>query len=612
MIRRSQLIAPFGVGAMTVLANGTSVISAGLDYWFERPEHSELHEAEFELKEWRLERRLRVGGFRVPPDYRTPRSVSDSVRVNIGLTVPFLRFPTWSVCSQSKCRHMKQHGLSFRDRPTCENPEHGNLKYPPMMVQVAFVAICEQGHIMDFPWREWVHRSITPNCRGQLKLISTGAGTLDGQRVECECGVPARTLRDVTIAGRLSSSLERGVEFECPGAMPWHGGLTTTACGAPLRASLRGASNVYFAHIASSIDLPLHIPEVQEAVDILSEASLNVKVSGLAQLGLATSERVRKLSAPLCANISDEHLQQALEVLFPTDAGHSTLVDVTEQEFRRDEYRLLREPSTHDSLRITQVDFGKYGDDLTEWLDRISLVERLRETRALWGFSRVHPTPPRIEVGKAMLRIAALNHDQQWLPAYVVHGEGIYLEISNARLTEWEKRPSVVQRVERLELLSQGGDHIALPHVAPLSARMVLIHTLAHVLINQLVFECGYSSASLRERIFVSETPNAMAGLLIYTASGDSEGTMGGLVSMGQPGRLEAVLRAARDNAGWCAADPVCMEIGGSGQGPESCNLAACHSCALLPETACEEFNRFLDRAMLVGTLDDPTIGFFN
>ncbi len=88
---------------------------------------------------------------------------------------------------------------------------------------------------------------------------------------------------------------------------------------------------------------------------------------------------------------------------------------------------------------------------------------------------------------------------------------------------------------------------------------------------------------------------------------------MGGLVRMGKPGNLESVIQQALVEACWCSADPVCMEIGShGGQGPMSCNLAACHNCALVPETACEEFNRFLDRAMVVGKSDDRKLGYFN
>jgi hypothetical protein len=145
-----------------------------------------------------------------------------------------------------------------------------------------------------------------------------------------------------------------------------------------------------------------------------------------------------------------------------------------------------------------------------------------------------------------------------------------------------------------------------------ISPRFVLIHTLAHLLINELIFACGYSSASLRERLYVSDAPfRSMAGLLIYTAAGDSEGTMGGLVRMAKPENLWPMMANAICDARWCSTDPVCMDAGEKGQGPDSCNLAACHGCALLSETSCEEFNRFLDRGLVIGTFDDPSIGYF-
>jgi hypothetical protein len=140
-----------------------------------------------------------------------------------------------------------------------------------------------------------------------------------------------------------------------------------------------------------------------------------------------------------------------------------------------------------------------------------------------------------------------------------------------------------------------------------------MIHTFAHLLINQLIFDSGYGSSSLRERLYFSE-PTAsdpgMAGVLIYTAAGDSEGSMGGLVRMGDPKRLEGAIRRALENAMWCSSDPVCIES--HGQGPDSCNLAACHSCCLLPETSCEEQNRLLDRGTVVRTLTNPDCGYFS
>ncbi|MFC3589859.1 DUF1998 domain-containing protein [Microbacterium barkeri] len=140
-----------------------------------------------------------------------------------------------------------------------------------------------------------------------------------------------------------------------------------------------------------------------------------------------------------------------------------------------------------------------------------------------------------------------------------------------------------------------------------------MLHTFAHVLINELVFSCGYSSASLRERLSVSHAPGKeMAAVLIYTAAGDSEGTMGGLVRMARPENLLPVVRSAITDTRWCSTDPVCMDAGEKGQGVNSCNGSACHGCALLPETSCEEYNQFLDRALLIGSFVKPNLGYFS
>jgi hypothetical protein len=100
-----------------------------------------------------------------------------------------------------------------------------------------------------------------------------------------------------------------------------------------------------------------------------------------------------------------------------------------------------------------------------------------------------------------------------------------------------------------------------------------------------------------------------MYGVQMYTASGDSEGSLGGLVRQGEKNRIEDTICDAIRNAAWCSSDPVCIQS--LGQGPESLNLAACHNCALLPETCCECGNRLLDRGVVVGSLEDKDIGFF-
>ncbi|CAN5318037.1 hypothetical protein BH20ACI1_BH20ACI1_28680 [soil metagenome] len=217
---------------------------------------------------------------------------------------------------------------------------------------------------------------------------------------------------------------------------------------------------------------------------------------------------------------------------------------------------------------------------------------------------------------KKILRRKILSDAADWLPANVVFDEGLFFELNEQNLRRWENE-FAEQLNNYLRPLTEAHWKLCEERgwkMQNISARFILLHTLAHLFINRLTFECGYSSASLRERLYVSNKPDApMAGVLIYTADGDSDGTLGGLVRMGQPGKLESVLFNALDHARWCSSDPVCREMGKHGQGPDSCNLAACHSCALIPETSCELFNRFLDRQVLVNSLERTFLqGYFD
>ena len=142
-----------------------------------------------------------------------------------------------------------------------------------------------------------------------------------------------------------------------------------------------------------------------------------------------------------------------------------------------------------------------------------------------------------------------------------------------------------------------------------ISARLLLLHSLSHALMKHLSLECGYETASIRERIYVKTSSLEMAGVLIYTSSSDSEGTLGGLARQSEPYLFEPIFIGALQSIGWCSSDPLC--INGITSTSETYNLAACHSCMLVPETSCEMFNRFLDRMMLIGSNMDGVEGYF-
>jgi hypothetical protein len=627
-IRRAQLVTPFGVGAMSVLVDGTSVITCGLDHWFPH-DNPDLVLEDFIVHDWRLEARLKVNEFRLPPDYRTP--TEDDYR-NTKLSVPVLRFPRYAFCMY--CKRLKDVPLSFQEAVRCTDPVHTGKQ--PRMSQVPFVAICESGHIDDFPFREWVHRTPKPNCNGTLRLFSTGAGGLDGQVIRCGfdaknnrdhtqgCGA-TRSLRGITLAGRrdqfgnestvLTQDLSEEGPYMCTGARPWLHELSGP-CDQPVRGALRAAGNVYFPRVESSIFIPQKVGAVSGTMrELLKRPDVSPVLDTVyAFVGAdATPAQIRgRLPNELFDSYSDQELLDAYRDRYGigTDpsVGGEELDDL--DLWRYPEFKIIRETPSDDALRAS--DPGLH-PRLESHLDRVRSVTVLQETRVLRGFSRGKDNDLKISDGKALLRRKPLPPERDWLPAYVVRGEGIYIEMDADAVTRWEERGEVQARAELIGdrygyvVNDRGG------RLRDISPRMVMLHTLAHLLINELIFTCGYSSASLRERLYVSrEDDRAMAGLLIYTAAGDSEGTLGGLVRMARKERLLPIFVSALNEARWCSTDPVCMDAGEKGQGPDSCNLAACHGCALLPETSCEEYNRFLDRGLVVGTFDDPSLGFFS
>lgn len=183
-------------------------------------------------------------------------------------------------------------------------------------------------------------------------------------------------------------------------------------------------------------------------------------------------------------------------------------------------------------------------------------------------------------------------------PAIEMFGEGIFLRFDEERMQQWEQVPEVRSRAE--VLVKRRSEMLWAHRLDIPEPRFIALHTLAHLLMRRLAFDSGYSSASLQERIYAnSGRPDPTAGILIYTAAGDAQGTLGGLARLGTPDKLVPLLIAALDEADVCSNDPVCIES--DRQGSSSLNLSACHGCALVSETSCECGNRLLDRQLVLG-----------
>jgi len=239
----------------------------------------------------------------------------------------------------------------------------------------------------------------------------------------------------------------------------------------------------------------------------------------------------------------------------------------------------------------------------------VVLAERLREVRALVGFTRVD-APDEVRNGTERMWAQLARTDPLWVPCAEVRGEGVFLRLAEQPLVEWERR---VARSDREQAFTEASARWrydrGLPPAPWPGMRFALLHTLAHVLIREFALECGYGAAGLAERLYAEETDQGrMAGLLLYTAAPDSEGTLGGLVELGDPERLGQLLAQALDHARLCSSDPLCAE---HEPGAGALHGAACHACLFAAETSCQAGNRFLDRTLLVDTFGPGGLAFF-
>ncbi len=558
-IRRSQLITTYGVGAIIPVADEAFMVAC-LERWDVGSPN--LHEP-------RLQRELGVHGFVLPP------ATDDAP------DVPVVRFPTWQSCPI--CRRLARHRdfthADLNDCPDCSQP----------LVPSRFVIACEHGHIDDFPYDRWVHMGApAANKEHALTLRSTGhTASLAGIVVSCRCGAE-RTMQDA-----FDRYILRDVT-SCRGRRPWKT-FDLESCDATPRTLQRGASSVWFAATRSALSIPPWSESASRALDGHWPTLRHLPVEAIKPI-------IQSMKLDEKTGFTKDELVSIFDARKKQERGEAS----GDVHLRREEYDALsrgREDSPKDRDFATRP--GVVPAALRPWVEQLQLATRLREVRALAGFSRI--VPPRGIDGEASNLVSLLDEDVDWLPAIEVNGEGLFIRLAGDHLAEWSSRPAVLKRVAWLaEQDRRRHEEWGVASKRAITPTFLLVHALAHALINQLSLDAGYPAGSLRERLYYDDDAR---GVLIYTATTDSAGSLGGLISQGEAERFEHLIREAVGRFSWCSADPVCIESEASGA--ESLNLAACHSCALLPETSCEEMNMFLDRALLVGTLDAPDVGFF-
>ena len=584
-VRPSQVITTFGPGAIVDLQT-LSVIVAGIDTW--------PRDEEMVIREPRLERALRVKRF-------FPAKPSEGGFFSKGGTIPAHVFPRYQLCPVCRTLSDLKDGLVEYDAKwqgmACKAPNcNGHGKFRATTLPAPFIVACPSGHIDDFPWREFVHGGST-SCRKRMKLYSVArTGSVADIMVKCEC----KKTRSASEAFGETGPAALG---PCSRHRPWLGiGNRETACPTAdkVRAMQRGATNSWFPVVRSALAVKQAATPIGMAINACNPRQVGKvdsedKLKTLVEMGMFASLEPFPLAA----------VWNAIQ----KQRGEIKAEDI---DLRWPEWLAFRDPASASSDQLEFfLELGQVPQSYKKQIARVVLARKLLEVRALVGFTRIDPAGAATDDGVATTVAPIYRSRQDWLPAVEVRGEGVFIELDESAVSAWEEQPGVQQLAHSMaEKFTQWeAERNSEPSPFP-GARYVLLHTLAHTLIRQLSLDCGYSASSVRERIYSSTEPERpMAGILLYTASADSEGSLGGLVDLGRPGRLPDLIRGALRSATRCSSDPLCAN-----HKPDvhaTINGAACHACILASETSCETFNRFLDRSVLTPTMATDSIAFF-
>lgn len=589
-IRQSQVVTTFGPGAMVDLPRA-AVLVAGLDHWKKGKQ----------VFEERLSARLSailgrsVELFAPPP---TPDEPSEGAK-----GIAAWQFPEWFVAQYEEAhgpfRRRRLLHLQELDRGKYKAPDK---KWKPV-VPVRFVQACVRGHIADVDWFGFVHE-YKGSCRRHLWLEERGtSGDIADVWIACDCGAERSLAR--------ATQLHETPLGHCHGKRPWLGPGAPEKCGGeegkaqPNRLLVRTATNAYFPQVLSVISIPDADEALRRAVDSLWEDYLKTADS---PDDIAFYRRKNERVREVLEDFSDE----------------TTFAEV---QRRRGETPTVRKTIKQAEVEVLLSSQDEIGDDQPDGtfyartmsmptprppvlanVERIVLVHRLREVVAQVGFTRFEAAMPDVE-GELNLDVerAPLAREASWLPAIENRGEGIFFAFRRDAIERWLQRPAVQNRGAQLsagfERWKEG--HPGATAKVP-GLPYIMLHSLAHLLITAVSLECGYAASSIRERVYAMDAGH---GILLYTGTPDSEGTLGGLVQVGR--RIATHFATALEMGRLCSNDPVCAQHRPGDLEGRYLSGAACHGCLLIAEPSCERRNDFLDRALVVPTVEGLGAEFF-
>ena len=596
-LRQSQVVTSFGPGALVDLRE-QSIIVAGLSAWDGY--------RKYPVVEARLQAKLAealgkpVRLYAPPPADENDEARRDAIAGRV--------FPTWFETQETvaggggphRRRRLVGWAATEKGKNYIDSQESDRKRAKKSLVPVRFVCGCKRGHIDDIDWKTFVHRGRT-ECTRTLWMEERGtAGDVADVVAGCDCGAERR----------MYEAQGTDALGPCRGRRPWlGGGFASEGCNQLNKLLVRTGSNTYFPERMTVISLPEGNEPLKEAVERCWPSLENVE-------SLADVKGIRRLLAAQLAALAPFSDEAVWDAILAHRAGGAPDIQIS---VKLAEFRVLasgqavmgedRADSLFHAETLMPRPWGR-GEAGPAGIAAVVAVHRLREVTAQVGFTRI--SPPATETDGELdpeVQRAALDIDQDWLPAFENRGEGVFVQLDAAAVQAWQARPAVVARARQLEggfnawKIAMGDTKRVFP-----GATYILVHSFAHLLLTAIAEECGYPASALRERVYA--LPPDCFGVLLYTSTPGADGTLGGLAASAW--RMGPLIARAIQLAELCSNDPVCAM-----HKPDDVNTArplhgaACHGCVFVSETSCEQRNDLLDRSLLVETVEAGRAAFF-
>ena len=647
-VQTRKLISSYGgVGSIIETRNGAIIVEP-FNEWNFFKDYKLYKDEKNWIKDYRFMHRLKTWFVKLDALVEIPVNElkEDGTPDKSAETISAKYFPEWMFCPKCKrfdklenwYEHWKKE-ISVKKHkdedkffpPKCFSchSKAENKKYRfTDLEQIRFVLTSPNGNIVDVPWDRWVfgkidkkkNKELNENNKEEIseeenkKFLNFDTEIPKNIYFTYEVSDQFNNLKGISIIAKNieTNKIEKRNTLEGIFSLRVQEKdvLLNSNSKALMKVVIRSSNSVYYPNILQSLFLP-----VSESLDDFSNGEIEF---------IKKQHKRNKTAIEISENLEDakeinrtpEQIQQLIKNNFLPKSDFYSKSNF-EQDYRLSEYNFIvskkdkyKNEDAHLSIELIEQELYD-----CKKIANIYRLDSLKMTAVQVSFTRQEPidkdyflqedNDERNKEGQYINKkyTSIYGNRTKYIPAIANIGEGIFIDFDNEMISKWiesneeiQKRANIIQKNFDETKLNQKEERL-------ISPKLILLHTFSHLIIKELEFLSGYPATSLHERLYVSEE---MQGILIYTIAG-AEGSYGGLVSVCKSKKIGEILKSALHRATDCSSDPICYQTKEQGQGVGGTNLAACYSCALLPETSCEEFNRFLDRKLLI----DAVIGYF-